>query len=180
MVAALERLRCVLYNTRGRLHRSHGPARHRHPQPRALLGRAIAMCARALHQHHHQLVISITKPYVTHGPHQRGPIDHDAAAYRFSISPSARSREPGANATRPRQPAPAWRPTGPAGAHSGAHLAGSRAPWAPRLGARANAAKVQIAEFMGAQSAQRDAEMLNLCMCMHTNYQITRLGFFLK
>ena len=55
MVAMLERLRYVLYNTRGRLHRSHGPSRHRHPQPRS-------SAVRALHQHHHLLVISIINP----------------------------------------------------------------------------------------------------------------------
>ena len=50
-VATLERLRYVLNNTRGRLHHSHGPSRHRHHQSRSSV-------VRAFHQHHLHLLTS--------------------------------------------------------------------------------------------------------------------------
>jgi hypothetical protein len=101
MVSTLERLRYVLYNTRGRLHRSHGPSRHRHPQPRS-------SAVRALHQHHHLLVISIIKPTVTHGLHQREPTDHDVATCRFSIS-LCRAANGGQPASQPATEEGPWR-----------------------------------------------------------------------
>ena len=55
-VVTLNRLRYVLHNTRGRLqslHRSHGPSRRRHPQPRSSAVRALYQHHLHLYQHHH-------------------------------------------------------------------------------------------------------------------------------
>ena len=77
VVATLEQLRYVPHNTRGRLHRSHGPSRYRHPQPRS-------SAVRTLHQHHLSL----------YDQHHHPPLLTDYARWRRSTTPSRRVGAP--------------------------------------------------------------------------------------
>ena len=64
-VVALDRLRCMLHNTRsrGRLHRSHGPSRRRHPQPRSSAVRASSAPSPPLYHKHHPPLLTDNASY---------------------------------------------------------------------------------------------------------------------